>query len=859
MRDPAIFSNALSFPSIGGPPRGLPLPLHSLLLLLLHQSVYLAVKGPLGETLQAFSKQRPSFEGFSIFHARCRGILVEGGRHRWSLRSVHAAAATLEAAAAGSAIASVEALLPLNAARGQQQALHSLLQEIESYSSSTTTKLSLKVYHLQQLASVPGSSYLLLQQHPGVARLVKDLTAATAAAPAAAPAAAAGQELSPQQLHALALCCCKLRLPSNHPLWNGLAKQMLRHSKGGGLSVSEASSSLRAFAAASAAVDLTHIAALLQHVLRDVGRLNEHDVACLLFAVRKYRLNPLAEAQQQIQVLSEENPGGAPWGAPRGPPLASLGQAAIIGTTRNKQLKGNSKKKGDCSKKSSSNSSRLSKLSLKVVRVCAWVLQQRAAAVTPKSLVCCLYEFGQLQLLPWRLLLLLRRRLRQQQQLQQLDGRGLALLALSLSLLQQREPKIVKRIGAVLHQHLQQMYIHAKNRRQEQHLLVANHSLCLILHAIAQLNIREQLVLEAACQRIETEYFHQPPARHVQSCFGEAGGEALTGLALNQHHCQSEGRNAAAAARGAAAVVLPAAVAAAAAVGAAAQRASQLSPLDLTLCLVGASKAGAAEPTAVGALVAQALKLERGFTGQQLANLLDGLALSGYIKEHAEACLRLLEVYIQLGEEGPQCRENQLRRVAFTLLMEVPQKIVNCPRSLQLFIESKQQPFHTLESRAYHQSLGKTLRLLGGFEAGGPDNVGPYKVDARVNAKKVDAALPRLLQQKVPDGSSSSSSKTRSISADVCLDLLSEGCYCPLSGSLLGAAQLKQRQLQELGFLYCSVRRQQWLRASAEVQRQMLLRALLVATGEQDKAELAWCQPERGVRRDCCCETQQFN
>ncbi|KAL8451344.1 hypothetical protein Emag_002779 [Eimeria magna] len=678
--------------------------------------------------------------GLTIILARCSGMILEDRRLERILRSVHVAAVTPEAAAAGSTVASVAALLPVDAARGQQQALHSLLQEIESYSSSSSkTKLSLKVYHLQQLAAVPGASYLLLQQHPGVACLVRDLTAAAAAAPEAA--AAAGQELSPPQLHALALCCCKLKLPANHPLWNALAKQMLRHCK---------------------------------HVLRDVGRLNEHDVACLLFT-------------QQIQILSDENSEGPPQGAPGGPPAAGLGQAATLRTTSNKQLKGSSKRKSNGSKnssRSSSSSSRLSKLSLKVVRVCAWVLQQRAAAVSPKSLVCCLYEFGLLQLLPWRLLLLLRRRLRQQQQLQQLDDRGLALLALSLALLQQREPKIVKRIGTVLQQRQQQPYLHLRNTRQEQQLLVTNQSLCLLLHAIAQLNIREQLVLEAACQRIETaaSTFTNLQLGMCSHALGRLGVQhlgvwrsintivnvrtpilslllclLLPLLLLLLPLCRCNCCH----------LCFPAYFLLQ-------QRASQLSPLDLALCLLGASKAGAADPDAVGALVAQALKLQRGFTGQQLANLLDGLALSGCIKE---------------GELTKSDKR-------------------------------------------------KTLFLLGGFKAGGPDTVGPYKVDARLSAKDVDAALQRLLLQEEPDSSSSGSkSKSKSISADVCLDLLSEGCYCPLSGSMLGAARLKQRQLQQLGFLYCSIRRQQWLRASAEVQQQMLLRALLVATGLEDKAE----------------------
>ncbi|KAL8430392.1 hypothetical protein ACSSS7_005972 [Eimeria intestinalis] len=430
---------------------------------------------------------------------------VEDRRPAKSFCSVvrHVATGTPEA------VASVAALLPMDAERGQQQALHSLLQEIDSYSSSSSsinssiTKLSLKVYHWQQLAGISGATYLMLQQHPGVSRLVKDLTAAAVAANPSA-AAVGGQELSPRQLHAMALCCCKLKLPANHPLWNGLAKQMLRHCKGGGLSVSEVSSSLRAFAAASAAIDLKHIAGLLQHVLRDVGRLNEYDAACLLFTVRKYRLNPVAEAHQQIQILSDKNPGGASGGPPS---LACSSQAETIRATGKKQLEGTRKNKrknsSNSSNSTSSSISGLSKLSLKVVRVCAWVLQQRGAAVTPKSLVCCLYEFGLLQLLPWRLLLLLRRRLRQQRQLQQLDSRGLALLAMSLSLLQQRETKISKRIGEALQQQLRQVHIHPKYRQHEQQPLVSNHSLCLLLHAIAQSNIREQLILQAACQRIE--------------------------------------------------------------------------------------------------------------------------------------------------------------------------------------------------------------------------------------------------------------------------------------------------------------------------------------------------------------------
>ena len=47
--------------------------------------------------------------------------------------------------------------------------------------------------------------------------------------------------------------------------------------------------------------------------------------------------------------------------------------------------------------------------------------------------------------------------------------------------------------------------------------------------------------------------------------------------------------------------------------------------------------------------------------------------------QHSAACLKLLEVYIQLGEKAIGCRENQLRRIAFTLLMEVHSLITLSP------------------------------------------------------------------------------------------------------------------------------------------------------------------------------------
>ena len=167
-------------------------------------------------------------------------------------------------------------------------------------------------------------------------------------------------------------------------------------------------------------------------------------------------------------------------------------------------------RRSSSSSSSSSNSSSLSKISFKVLRVCAWALEQRAATATAKSLVCCLYEYALLQLLPWRLFLLLLKRLQQKQQLHQLDGQGLALLALSLSLLQQRDTKIMRRIGLLLQQQQQpqqqqqRLFFAAPvQRKQGRQQAVSAHSLCLLLHAAAKLQLRETGLIQAVCKHIE--------------------------------------------------------------------------------------------------------------------------------------------------------------------------------------------------------------------------------------------------------------------------------------------------------------------------------------------------------------------
>ncbi|CDJ65686.1 hypothetical protein, conserved [Eimeria necatrix] len=627
---------------------------------------------------------------FSNLHRASHTASCRGSRC-W----LHAAAQATAAASPGTGVASVASLLPQDAARAEQQALLSLLHEIEK-SNSNAVKVSLRVFHLQQLAAIRGASYLRLQQHPAVVQLIEELTAAAAAKPG--ELAESTGELSPPQLHALK----------------------------GSMSVAEACSSLRCFAAASADVDRMHLAALMQHVLRDAGQVNEYDAACVLYSIRKYHFNPRAELEQQLEVVEAR-------AAEDG--VASSPVVRLAAESLHQKQKSKARRVDSSKSDTRTNSRSLSKLSLKMARVCAWALERRATTATPKSLVCCLYEYGLLQLLPWRLLLLLLKRLRQKQQLQQLDGQGLALLALSLSLLKQRETKIMRRIGWVVQQReqeqqqpqqqrapLQEDVLALLKRREGVRKEYSPQSLCLLLHATAKLSLRETGIICAVCARIERAGSTMTNQQLVICA------EAL-GLLGVRHEAAWQTIN-----------------------SLLAERHRSLSPCEISLGTLGASKAAAADPETLTALLSQALSLQRGFTGQQLVNLLDGIALSGQAKQCSEA-------------------------------------LSAAPQSVQLFIEAHQQPFQAVE---------------------------PQQEDLAGNT----------------DRSSCDSSKR----SDICLDLLSEGCYCPLSGNLLGAALLKARHLQKMGFLYCSIRRQQWLDADAAKQQRLVLHALQQAVNARKDA-----------------------
>lgn len=111
---------------------------------------------------------------------------------------------------------SAASLLRPGALREESQSLRAVLREVSQCDENT--KPSLRIFHLQQLASLRNTDVLLLQQQPQVKDLLERLTLDAG-------------HLSPPQLHALLLSAAKLQIPSNHRVWRVALHQLLRHTQ----------------------------------------------------------------------------------------------------------------------------------------------------------------------------------------------------------------------------------------------------------------------------------------------------------------------------------------------------------------------------------------------------------------------------------------------------------------------------------------------------------------------------------------------------------------------------------------------------------------------------------------------------
>ncbi|PHJ21257.1 rap domain protein [Cystoisospora suis] len=232
----------------------------------------------------------------------------------------------------------------------------------------------------------------------------------------------------------------------------------------------------------------------------------------------------------------------------------------------------------------------------------------------------------------------------------------------------------------------------------------------------------------------------------------------------------------------------------------AASRMGSMSAAEIASVTQAAGKVGIRNEALLEAVVEHAMKLQVAFTTQQILNLLDGLVLAGFF--HQDLYQSLLHNFVQAGGEDDFRGVNQLRRIMFSILMEFPDFLTRVPQSLQLLAEQHQQPFLHHEQQPFHSELKDCLGELG-VDAKILASKGAYTFDARLRLSR---------------------SQTRK---RVALDLLSEGYYCPVTGSLLGMGRLKSRHFDLLGWTYLTLRRKLWLKNRTREGRIQCLRETL--------------------------------
>ncbi|CEL93108.1 unnamed protein product [Vitrella brassicaformis CCMP3155] len=330
--------------------------------------------------------------------------------------------------------------------RDEEKTVRTVLHQVGQY--DATTKLSLKIYHLQQLTR---TTFKASQLHKDerFTELVRSVESGVA-------------NLSPAQLLALALSARKLhiRRPS---LWTQVAYHLRRHCKSpsaslAGISLSQVCLSLHALARHRAKVRKIHLNELLRFVLSERHLLNEHDIACVAYAMRKYGLKPSREAMHKA----------SQW-------------------TRDRMQKRQRHEQYRLLRNFSEIESR-QVLYSKVLRSLSRRLRDKLHFTSPKGVIATLFQFACLGYLP----LVTVRRATQHLSglLHTLDDQSVALLALSFAKWQLPNEALLKRLGKEV------------GGSAERFARLDSHWLGILLYAYGRLSIRQNDLLRAAADRL---------------------------------------------------------------------------------------------------------------------------------------------------------------------------------------------------------------------------------------------------------------------------------------------------------------------------------------------------------------------
>ncbi|KFG51903.1 RAP domain protein [Toxoplasma gondii p89] len=259
------------------------------------------------------------------------------------------------------------------ASREEEKKVLMTLHAVQQYDDDT--KLSLKVFHLQELAQT-SMTFSQLSLDERFLRLLRDIHANA-------------KDLSPAQLQALAVSCRELNLNGADIMWKTVARHIVRLTKSpsapvSGITFSQVAHAMSCFASKKAEVQ-RHLRHMLKYILQGSRRLNEHDIVCVLYTLRRYNCN------------ATETDGRSDW------PY------------------------------------------LRCLRLCASIVESRLADFHPRFLVYIIYEFALTGVVPWRLVYRSNNLIKQS--VHRLSDKELALYVLASSKYCLLDTQLLKRIG----------------------------------------------------------------------------------------------------------------------------------------------------------------------------------------------------------------------------------------------------------------------------------------------------------------------------------------------------------------------------------------------------------------------------
>ncbi|CAK8995389.1 unnamed protein product [Durusdinium trenchii] len=520
------------------------------------------------------------------------------------------------------------------------------------------------------------------------------------------------KQLSPAQLVAAMVSCGRLSIREKQMWWD-LARAVEHHTvktKSGmpGLQHSQISLVLHALGKANVKIKERFYYRMLKLLIQNAEIWTEFDMAWILYGMRKRRLRPCNFEKKEHQLWAQ------------------------------------------------------------VLRIVAAFFRQKLHFISPKGIVCILYEFAHHGIFPGGFTLFRATR-RIRRNLDTLNQRALLWLAVLLARFDWPELRLLKKYSAELRQ------AHRVARMHPQNMVV-------ILHAYARLGIRDVELLKVFTFELMKANKESLGGKYFTMLAYSLGKLGVRGPLWKE---LSEGLS---------------------------EKIDFLAPLDLALIAHSFGKAKPdCEKALAGAFSDAALVSMAGFTPKLLACLLDGFTLAGCLRE--DVFFAAMEEYIRHGSIGGRQRQQMMSRVLFSVMLERKHMLEGVSPAWEPLLSRIHHAPVDAPPRPYHRELQTCAAALS-LKAR-RRRKGPYMVDLYV---PVEAHVPH-------EGTFPANLFTVSALA---VHLLAEAEFCPLSGELLGPTRLRRRHLLHMECQHVGLRRKEWLSRPDTEARITDLEALLV-------------------------------